>query len=148
MSSVEYVKFPIRELTGRQRLMAAEGGYSLILPEIPPLSTCGQFVGKHAARRLLQQTEALDRPVDVFLQMSWLSGVAVHAITPCALSEISSSIGDTTLISHQKTLRARFEREILRPIYRARIARLARRHFTNLENPNPDEAEGEIKDAA
>ncbi len=58
-------------------------------PSAPPLRALAQFVSNAAARRLLAVTERFDRPVDTFLQMSWITGVELLTFTPSGVYEIS-----------------------------------------------------------
>ncbi len=94
----------------------------LFLPRSIGLQTVCQVVGQNAARRLLNASETLDRPVDTFLQMHWITGQPVHVIHPNGVGELTAELGGSTI---QKKPRSGsvVKREAQRALYRARIAR-------------------------
>lgn len=96
------------------------GPARLFLPRVIGLQTVAQVVGREAARRLLSASETLDRPVDTFLQMHWVTGQPVHTILPCGVRELTGELGGSTI---QKTpAGGRLMREVRRAVYRARVA--------------------------
>ncbi len=114
-----YIRLPAKAReTGPQ--IDREGKLRLILPRRIGLQTVAQVVGRDAARRLLGASETIDRPVDTFLQMHWITGQPVHTVLPCAVAELTTGLGGSTI---QKKRRAgNLSREWKRMIYRARIA--------------------------
>lgn len=95
----------------------------------PPLRTSGQIVGRQAAERLLAVTARFDRPIDVLLQMTWLTGVPVLCADPSGIGDWPEPVGGS--VAQNKRRRGLGEslgREVARTLYRRRIAALARRH--------------------
>jgi GR25 family glycosyltransferase involved in LPS biosynthesis len=78
-------------------------------------------VGKGAAQRLLDASAQIDRPVDTFLQMHWITGQPIHAILPNGNAEVAHQIGGST-IQTKIPAQGKLAREFKRLIYRARIA--------------------------
>ena len=72
-------------------ILAERDGIALIRPENPPLRAIAQFVSGDAARRLLAVTENFDRPIDTFLQMSWVTGVELLALKPSGVRDVSGA---------------------------------------------------------
>lgn len=98
-----------------------EGAVRLILPRRIGLQTVAQVVGRDAAGRLLDASKTIDRPVDAFLQMHWITGQPVHAVLPCAVAELTADLGGST-IQKKTDATGKLAREWNRMIYRARIA--------------------------
>lgn len=98
-----------------------EGQAALILPRRVGLQTVAQVVGRSAAARLLNASGTIDRPVDTFLQMHWITGQRIHSILPCPVRELTSELGGSTI---QKKTRAngKLTRELKRAAYRAQVA--------------------------
>jgi GR25 family glycosyltransferase involved in LPS biosynthesis len=86
-------------------------------------------VSRAAAERLLAVTAPFDRPVDTFLQMAWISGVTLLAATPTPIRDVSGETGGTTVQRRRVGLITRLRHEAMRPIYRARVLALYRRHL-------------------
>ncbi len=103
------------------KILAQGEGVALLRPDNPPLRAIAQFVSAQAARRLLEVTEKFDRPVDTFLQMSWVTGVELFAFQPSGVRDASAGIGGSTIQARKKPLSHRLARETLRPIYRAQV---------------------------
>ena len=82
-----------------------------------------QIVTYDAARRLLERTERFDRPVDAYLQLRWKHGVRVLTLWPNGVREISSILGGSMI--QEKSTGDRIRREILRPLYRAKLGTYA-----------------------
>jgi len=81
-------------------------------------------VGIEAARRLLAASKSFDRPVDTFLQMRWIHGVSIYAISPAGVSENDLNLGGSS-IQKKVSLFNKFSREIQRFIYRHKINKLS-----------------------
>ena len=101
-----------------------EGNCRLYRPVITPLRTSGQLVDRAAASRLLDLSAKIDRPVDAFLQMHWLTGIRSGSIAPSGLTDISATSGGSTLKS-EKSLGQKLAREFHRFRYRRAILRLS-----------------------
>lgn len=116
-----FIRFPFRMGKERGARILTQGDVNVIQPTRIGLGMVAQLVSRDAAVRLLQATAFFDRPVDTTVQMSWLTNVAPFAVLPGGVHEISSQLGGSTIKSH-KTLMEKLSREVLRPLYRARIA--------------------------
>ena len=120
----DLVRLPYK-LREKPFVVLSEGdGIRLMEPRLIGLGTQAQIVTREAATRLLSQTERFDRPVDTFMQLQWAHGVRVLAVWPSGVSEISSHLGGSQ-IGRRKSISEKLRREILRPIYRFRLARRA-----------------------
>lgn len=119
-----FIRFPFRDGRESGRLVARSGEVSLIEPVCAGLGMVTQLVSRDAAARLLKATETVDRPVDVLLQMPWVTGVVARSVVPGGIREISPTLGGSTLKPKRQI--SKLKRELLRPIYRARIAMRAR----------------------
>ncbi len=97
-------------------------GIALIRPKNPPLRAIAQFVSGDAARRLLAATETFDRPIDTFLQMSWVTGVELLALKPSGVRDVSGAIGGSTIQRKRMVFWEKFRHEIARPVYRAQVS--------------------------
>lgn len=117
-----YIRIPVKQREAAADTLAESGGLSLILPQIIGLQCVCQIVGRNAARRLLDATQQIDRPVDTFLQMHWITGQPVHALLGSGNREMAAQIGGSTI---QKKIPARQKlmRELKRAAYRAKLHR-------------------------
>lgn len=129
----DYVLIPAAGLECAGDVVFEESGFSVLRPHAPPLRAIGQFVSGAAAARLLETTAPFDRPIDTFLQMSWITGVPLLTAAPTPLRDVSRETGGTTVQRRRKGAVERAVREILRPVYRARILARHRR-----ETARPD----------
>jgi glycosyl transferase, family 25 len=103
-------------------------GLSLIRPDAPPLRAIAQVVSRAAAERLLDRTLPFDRPVDTFLQMTWVTSQPLLVASPSPVRDVSRETGGTTVQRRSMGLAERIHHEALRPIYRAQVlARYRRR---------------------
>lgn len=125
----DYVQFQVRPFHSAHQVMTHQADWSLLRPDVIPLRTSAQLVTLAAARRLLHASEQIDRPVDAFLQMKWVTGVRVMVMQPSCVHEVSANLGGSTIggSGKQMALTDRVRREVLRPIYRYRIASRSRR---------------------
>ena len=78
-----------------------------------------QIVTFDAAKRLLERTTRFDRPVDTYLQLRWQHGVRILTLWPNGVREISSRLGGSLI--QEKSNGDRLRRELLRPLYRAKL---------------------------
>jgi GR25 family glycosyltransferase involved in LPS biosynthesis len=116
-----YSLAPSEKTPVRGKVLVQDQGVALIRPDNPPLRAIAQFVSAQAARRLLEVTERFDRPVDTFLQMSWVTGVELLAFKPSGVRDASAGIGGSTIQAKKKPLSQKLARETLRPFYRAQV---------------------------
>lgn len=124
------VQLPVRPLPQNAACVERGDRCSIVLPRVTPLRTSAQWVTRPAAERLLQATESFDRPVDTFLQMHWITGVPLYAISPSGLTDSTEEVGGST-IGGAKTNGINFEkvvREFRRTRYRWQISQLSTRH--------------------
>ena len=117
----DYVQFQVREIGNAHRVVAQDQSHSIVQPCPAFLRTTAQIVTYEAAVRLLEVTQRIDRPVDAFLQMTWDTKVPVKVLLPRVITEISQSIGGSTLGWRRKPWLEKLSVDIMRPIYRAQI---------------------------
>ncbi len=125
-SADTYIRIPVKNRERSANDVARRESARLFLPRVIGLQTVCQVVGRNAAARLLAASETLDRPVDTFVQMHWVTGQPVHTILPNGTRELTAQLGGSTI---RKKTRAGnvLTREIRRLWYRARIARRRQR---------------------
>lgn len=97
----------------------------VIRPERVGLGMVAQLVSREAAIRLLKATETFDRPVDTMVQMDWVLHLEPLAVLPGGVSEISSTLGGSN-IKRKAKISDKLAREVLRPLYRAKVALYSR----------------------
>ncbi|WP_371155544.1 glycosyltransferase family 25 protein [Jannaschia sp. 2305UL9-9] len=108
-------------------VIASKAGLELRKQDLPPLRTTCSIYSRSACERLLEASTTFDRPVDVFLQMHWVTGVHVTSVYPSGVSEVSGAGGSTTIQKSDRKLWSKLTREIRRPLFRSAMARRARR---------------------
>jgi glycosyl transferase family 25 len=125
-----YVQFQVRCLPSVHGLWSNDSETRLIKPIIVPLRTSAQLVTLGAARRLLHFSEMFDRPVDAAIQLTWLHGANLLVSSPQSVTEVSSTIGGSTIGSSKKKrpIMERIRREIDRTLYRHRIASQSKKY--------------------
>lgn len=112
---------------GPGRIIAQDNDITLSEPEIAPLrATCNLYT-RDACAKLLAVTERFDRPVDVVLQMSWVTGLKPRVIWPSGVSEASLDVGGTTIQKKGRHWTRQLVREIQRPLFRAAMKRRVRK---------------------
>lgn len=119
----QFIRFPFR-MKEKGREIAASATHYLIAPCPVGLGQVAQLVGCEAAEKLLRATEIFDRPVDTTMQLFWQTGVHPLSVLPGGVNEISSTLGGSTIQRKRQTY-DKLKREILRPLYRFKIARLS-----------------------
>lgn len=123
-----YVQFQVRELSFGKSNSSIATAY-LVRPELAPLRTSAQLVTLGAARRLLEFSQVIDRPVDAAIQMTWLHGAEVLVSMPRSVIEVSAELGGSTISNASKKKRKPFfqtvQREWKRSVYRRSIAKAA-----------------------
>ena len=116
-----YIRLPVKQRERPAQVLANQDGQSLILPKIIGLQCICQVVGRRAAQRLLDCTNSIDRPVDTFLQMHWLTNQPVHALLGTGNQEVAAQIGGST-IQTSIPARQKLKRELKRTHYRSQLA--------------------------
>ena len=119
-----YIRFPHRDGLESGVTVSQQDKHRLFIPIPVGLGTVAQLVTRDAAIRLLEKTERFDRPLDVLLQMHWITGVRPYSLCPSGIREISETLGGS-LLKRKKSLSAKLQHEILRPLYRRKIRLLS-----------------------
>lgn len=125
-----YVQFQVRHLRIDGNRRTRNDQPHLVRPTVVPLRTSAQLVSLGAASRLLHFTEMFDRPVDAAIQLTWLHGATVLVSSPQSVTEVSESIGGSTIGSRKKRkpLLENIRRELDRTLYRHRIATSSKKY--------------------
>jgi GR25 family glycosyltransferase involved in LPS biosynthesis len=126
----DYVILPASGRSFSGDVVARRGELALLRPHAPPLRAIGQIVSQPATERLLAHTLPFDRPVDTFLQMTWVTDQPILIASPSPVSDVSRESGGTTIQRKSMRLVERLHHEIVRPIYRAQVLRRYRRSMS------------------
>ncbi|WP_292896678.1 MULTISPECIES: glycosyltransferase family 25 protein [unclassified Nitratireductor] len=124
-----YVQFRISPVRGKVQEVAREGEIRLVAPEVSQLGTVAQLVTREAAEHLLALSDHFDRPVDTFLQLRWVTGIAPLCVVPSGISDQSAEIGGSTVSASGKVKRSiseRIRREWKRFAYRSKVRKYSR----------------------
>jgi GR25 family glycosyltransferase involved in LPS biosynthesis len=122
----DFIRFPFKQKETDNVVIASNSRVTISKPQQIELGMVGQIVTKDAAAKLLAASDKFDRPVDCFLQMDWMHGVNVLSAWPSGVSEVSQTLGGSTINHKTQNIGSKIKREILRPIYRSRIRKIAR----------------------
>lgn len=114
-----FIRLPAKDREPLTTTLDREGAAQLFTPKTIGLQTVAQVVGRRAARRLLDATQTIDRPVDTTLQMHWMTGQRVQTILPNGVSEVP---GPSTIQKKTRTS-GKLMREVSRGVYRAKVKR-------------------------
>lgn len=120
IGALGYIQFQTRPVKGQFTELIRDDDVSIVRPLVGQLRTSAQIVSAAHARMLLDLTGQFDRPVDSFLQMSWVTGSPLCCAVPPGISDRTQQSGGST-ISQKKTLTDKISREIKRSIYRFQI---------------------------
>lgn len=120
MKMGDLIRFPIKPREKPRNRSVKLDNISIFEPTVIGLGTQAQIVTYDAARQLLEKTAQFDRPIDVYLQLRWKHGVRVLTLWPNGVREHSSSLGGS-LIGKERSNGDRLRRELLRPLYRAKL---------------------------
>ena len=116
----DLIRFPIKSREKPRSRIVKRDNISIFEPTLVGLGTQAQIVTYDAARQLLERTERFDRPIDVYLQLRWKHGVRILTLWPNGMRERSSSLGGS-LIGKERNNSDKLRRELLRPLYRAKV---------------------------
>src|SRR3984885_1686411 len=122
----DYVLLPAQPIRNGTPV-ASRGGLTLMRPGTPPLRAIAQIVSVAAAKRLLDRTLPFDRPIDTFMQMTWVTGQPVLVAQPSPVRDVSLKTGGSTVQRKSMGLVERLRHEAMRPIYRAQVLARYRR---------------------
>lgn len=112
-------RLPLMDRTPRR--IRSVPGPRVFAPVVLPLGTQAQVVSADAARRLLSVTERFDRPVDVFLQMRWITGIVGCVVAPSGVFDATARVGGSTIQGRRAGPLEVLSREIRRPAYRLAV---------------------------
>ena len=119
----DLIRFPMKPREKPRNRSVKRDNISIFEPTVIGLGTQAQIVTYDAARQLLEKTAHFDRPIDAYLQLRWKHGVRVLTLWPNGVREISSILGGSMI--QEKSTGDRIRREILRPLYRAKLGTYA-----------------------
>ncbi|UWQ18477.1 glycosyltransferase family 25 protein [Jannaschia sp. M317] len=106
-------------------VLARDREVTLSAPPLVPLRTTCNLYSRAACERLLKVSARFDRPLDVFLQMHWVTGIRPQVVWPSGISEVSEAVGGTTIQNKGRGAWDRLHREVQRPLFRAAMKRRA-----------------------
>jgi glycosyl transferase, family 25 len=115
-----YIQFQTREILNNAVEINNFDGVKILQPKTIPLRTSAQLISYDAALLLLEKSKNIDRPVDGFLQLFWLTGQNISCILPSGISDITHSSGGSTLSIKQST-KSSIYRSYIRLLYRMKI---------------------------
>lgn len=127
VNSFGYVQFQTRRVANTA-VVVRLGSVSIVRPRVTPLRTSAQVVSRTAAKNLLAMTEAIDRPVDAFLQSYWHTGLQLTCIVPSGIEDRTRQTGGSTISPKRNIwgkMKREFKREFLRFRYRSAVNRLS-----------------------
>ena len=116
----DLIRFPMKPREKPRNKSVKSDCISIFEPTVIGLGTQAQIVTYDAAKRLLEKTEQFDRPIDVYLQLRWKHGIRILTLWPNGMREHSSSLGGS-LIGKERSNGDKLRRELLRPLYRAKL---------------------------
>lgn len=134
INEIGYIQFLVRKLRGPYQTIHTGNDCRLVRPDIVPLRTSAQLVGRKAAEQLLALTQTFDRPVDGLLQLTWETGISMACVDPPGVSDRTTETGGSTIsVRNRRNVFKRLEKEYLRWRYRRDIAEFSRR-----QNASPE----------
>ena len=116
----DLIRLPMKPRERPRNKTVKRDNISIFEPTVIGLGTQAQIVTYDAARQLLEKTAHFDRPIDVYLQLKWKHGVRVLTLWPNGVRERSSSLGGS-VIGKERSKGDKLRRELLRPLYRAKL---------------------------
>jgi GR25 family glycosyltransferase involved in LPS biosynthesis len=117
------IRFPIKQREDPSHVIASREGVSLFRPKIIGLTTTMYLIGRDAARRLLVGSEIIDRPIDVWMQMRWDTGVDSLTVWPSHVSAAPPHQTGSTIQKKNRGLGDEIMRSIGRTRYRNWVSR-------------------------
>nr|WP_319947113.1 glycosyltransferase family 25 protein [uncultured Shimia sp.] len=118
-----FIRIPPKDREPLTMVDDQEGDLKLFTPALIGLQTTFQLVGLETAKRLLAATKVLDRPVDTFLQMHWITGQKIQTILPNGCTEKTFPGSGSTVQSKTTGVFHKISREITRARYRGALKR-------------------------
>lgn len=117
------IRFPIKNRERPAQDVVVNNIAHIFRPKEIGLTAALYVLGKTAAKRLVDRSELIDRPVDTWLQMRWVTGVDSLTVWPTHISSAASLHGGSTIQVKQRNLWHKLKRSISRSRYRAYITR-------------------------
>ena len=112
-----FVRFPCKKRERSLSVIASDGAVQLYRPQVVGLGMQAQIVTRGAAERLLETSGRCDRPVDAFVQLTWIHGADVLSVWRSGVTEISGALGGSMIHRGSGGIEW-LRRETLLPIYR------------------------------
>lgn len=107
-------------------------GDRLLRPLVMPIRSVAQILSRAGAKKLLQATLPLNRPIDTAMQYWWEMAADIRVLDPPAVDEASAEIGGSDIRRWQSEVMWRkVRREIVRPLYRVGLLAQSLRHFSD-----------------
>jgi len=91
---------------------------ALMQPMDTALGTQAQVLGRQGALRLLEASQTFDRPVDVFIQMRWVSGITICEVAPSYVFDRTQDLGGSTIQVQSRGFKLNLLRNVHRALYR------------------------------
>ena len=120
MKKLGYIQFQTRKMPTNGVEIVNIDGVTILQPKTIPLRTSAQLISYDAALLLLEKSKKIDRPVDGFLQLFWLTGQNISCILPSGISDTTQNSGGSTLSIKQST-KSSIYRSLIRFSYRVKI---------------------------
>ncbi|MEL6644728.1 MAG: glycosyltransferase family 25 protein [Pseudomonadota bacterium] len=125
-----WIRFPWKPRDRGGAALATAEDARMFRADAIGLGMQAQVFGRTTAVRLLELTSTFDRPVDAFLQMSWVTDMCPLVVWPSGVVDISDQLGGSTLSKHRGGIASRLMRDVRRLRYRRAIAR-----YSNEKSP-------------
>lgn len=119
--SNSYIRFPTKNREVPVKIIDICNGKELFIPQVTGLQCTAQLIGRDTAKRLLELTKEIDRPVDTFMQMTWITNVQPIVVYPNGVSVIAAE----STIQRKLPLYAKARREWHRGEYRHLVRKYA-----------------------
>jgi len=121
MKQGDIIRLPVKQRERPGHIVAEHQNKVLFEPNTVGLGMQAQLLTASAAKKLLEASSIFDRPVDVFLQLRWHHGVRVLSVSRSGVTEVSDKLGGSLIQIHGNKMMLPY-REVMRAIYRARVA--------------------------
>lgn len=120
------IRFPVKNREKKDQLIHSADTIEVFRPQEIGLTTTMYLLGKNAAKMLLNNSQFIDRPIDVWLQLRWETKVDSYTIWPSNISSAPLDFGGSTIQKKQKSLVSKVKRSVARSRYRSSISKLSK----------------------
>lgn len=117
------IRFPIKNRERSAQDIVVKNIAHIFRPKEIGLTAALYVLGKTAAKKLVDGSELIDRPVDTWLQMRWVTGVDSLSVWPSHISSAANLYGGSTIQVKQRHLLNKLKRSFSRNRYRVYITR-------------------------